>query len=116
MDHIDEMDQLKSGIGLNAYAQRDPIVQYRLVGSDMYDEMLVDITNDTVRFVLSAVPVAKTLERTQVAKATGASGGGGADTSIKKQPVIKKEKVGRNDPCPCGSGKKYKKCCGEDGE
>jgi len=116
MDHIDEMDQLKNGIGLNAYAQRDPIVQYRIVGSDMYDEMLVDITADTVRFVLSAVPAAKTLERSLVAKATGASGGG-ADASIKKQPVVKKDKVGRNDPCPCGSGKKYKKCCGDgDGE
>lgn len=112
MDHIDEMEHLKSGIGLNAYAQRDPIVEYRLVGSDMYDEMLVDISSDTIRFVLSAAPAAKTLEREQVAKATGESHGG--DDTVVNKPIVKKDKVGRNDPCPCGSGKKYKKCCGSE--
>ena len=110
MDHIDDMDQLKNGIGLNAYAQRDPVIEYRLVGSDMYDEMLANISNDTVKYVLGATPAADTLERSQVATPTTTSHGG--DDSIKKQPVVKKEKVGRNDPCPCGSGKKYKKCCG----
>ena len=110
MDHIDDMDQLKSGIGLNAYAQRDPVVEYRLVGSDMYDEMLANISHDTVRYVLGAAPASDALERKQVANPTSASHGG--DGSIKKQPVVKAEKVGRNDPCPCGSGKKYKKCCG----
>ena len=110
MDHIDDMDQLKNGIGLNAYAQRDPVIEYRLVGSDMYDEMLANISNDTVKYVLGATPPADTLERSYVATPTTTSHGG--DDSIKKQPVVKKEKVGRNDPCPCGSGKKYKKCCG----
>ena len=110
MDHIDDMDQLKNSIGLNAYAQRDPVVEYRIVGSDMYDEMLANITHDTARYVLGAVPASDTLERRQVAKPTSESLGG--DGSVKKQPVIKKEKIGRNDPCPCGSGKKYKKCCG----
>ena len=110
MDHIDDMDQLKNSIGLNAYAQRDPVVEYRIVGSDMYDEMLANITHDTARYVLGAVPASDTLERRQVAKPTSESLGG--DGSVKKQPVVKKEKIGRNDPCPCGSGKKYKKCCG----
>ncbi|MBE7026586.1 MAG: preprotein translocase subunit SecA [Ruminococcaceae bacterium] len=110
MDHIDDMDQLKNGIGLNAYAQRDPVVEYRLVGSDMYDEMLANISHDTVRYVLGAAPASDALERKQVANPTSASHGG--DNSIKKQPIVKAEKVGRNDPCPCGSGKKYKKCCG----
>ncbi len=110
MDHIDDMDQLKNGIGLNAYAQRDPVVEYRIVGSDMYDEMLANISLDTAKYVLGAVPASDTLERKQVANPTAASHGG--DDSVKKQPVKKKQKVGRNDPCPCGSGKKYKKCCG----
>ena len=110
MDHIDDMDQLKNSIGLNAYAQRDPVVEYRIVGSDMYDEMLANITHDTARYVLGAVPASDTLERRQVAKPTSESLGG--DGSVKKQPVVKKEKIGRNDPCPCGSGKKYKQCCG----
>ncbi len=110
MDHIDDMDQLKNGIGLNAYAQRDPVVEYRLVGSDMYDEMIDNISHDTVKYILGAVPASQTLERQQVANPTATNHGG--DDSIKKQPVQKKDKVGRNDPCPCGSGKKYKKCCG----
>ena len=110
MDHIDDMDQLKNGIGLNAYAQRDPVVEYRIIGSDMYDEMIANISHDTVKYVLSAVPAAQTLERQQVVTPTSANHGG--DDSVKKQPVVKKDKVGRNDPCPCGSGKKYKKCCG----
>ncbi len=112
MDHIDEMDQLKQGIGLNAYAQRDPVVEYRLVGSDMYDEMLDNIAHDTVKLILAAAPAPESLEREQVANPIMASHGG--DEGDKKKPVQKKEKVGRNDPCPCGSGLKYKKCCGKD--
>ncbi len=112
MDHIDEMDQLKHGIGLNAYAQRDPVVEYRLVGSDMYDEMIDNITHDTVKFILGAEPTPQALEREQVANPISASLAG--DEGDKKQPAKKKEKVGRNDPCPCGSGLKYKKCCGKD--
>ncbi len=114
MDHIDDMDQLKNGIGLNAYAQRDPVVEYRLVGSDMYDEMLANISHDTVKYILAAQSATNSLERQQVANPTSANHGG--DDSIKKQPVVKKDKVGRNDPCPCGSGKKYKKCCGANEE
>ena len=113
MDHIDEMDQLKQGIGLNAYAQRDPVVEYRIVGSDMYDEMIANIAHDTVKFVLGAKPAPKTLEREQVANPIMASHGEG-DGSVAKKPATKKDKVGRNDPCPCGSGLKYKKCCGKD--
>lgn len=112
MDHIDDMDQLKNGIGLNAYAQRDPVVEYRIVGSDMYDEMLANISHDTVKYLFGAVYTSRALEREQVAKPTGESHGG--DEPQKKKPVVKKEKIGRNDPCPCGSGKKYKKCCGRD--
>ena len=115
MDHIDDMDQLKNGIGLNAYAQRDPVVEYRIVGSDMYDEMLANISQDTARYVLGAVPASDSLERKQVANPTAASHGGDEDSG-KKKPVVKKEKIGRNDPCPCGSGKKYKKCCGLNAE
>ncbi len=114
MDHIDDMDQLKHGIGMSAYAQRDPVVEYRIVGSDMYDEMITNIAEDTVKFFFGARPAAKTLEREQVAKPTSENFGG--DGSVKKSPVVKKEKVGRNDPCPCGSGKKYKKCCGLNAE
>ena len=108
MDHLDDMEQLKNGIGLNAYAQRDPVVEYRIVGSDMYDEMLLNITNDTVKYFFGA------REREQVAKPT--SENLGDDGSVKKSPVVKKEKIGRNDPCPCGSGKKYKKCCGQNAD
>ena len=110
MDHIDDMDQLKNGIGLNAYAQRDPVLEYRIVGSEMYDEMLDNIDEETVKFFFGAKRVENSLEREQVATPTSTSGGG--DDSVKKAPVVKKDKVGRNDPCPCGSGKKYKKCCG----
>ncbi len=113
MDHLDDMEQLKSGIGLNAYAQRDPVVEYRLVGSDMYDEMLQNISHDTIKFILGAAPAPKTLEREQVAKPTMASHSSSGEPEPKK-PVVKKEKVGRNYPCPCGSGKKYKKCCGSE--
>ncbi|MBR6939234.1 MAG: preprotein translocase subunit SecA [Clostridia bacterium] len=112
MDHIDAMDQLRKGIGLRAYGQTDPVVAYREVGSDMFDSMNIDIREDTARQILTAVVKRKEdTERKQVATITSTSGS--SDDTIKKQPKRNTEKkIGPNDPCPCGSGKKYKKCCG----
>ncbi len=109
MEHLDNMDDLKETVGLNAYAQRDPVAMFRIEGGDMFDAMIDDIRNDTVRGVLSVVPKTQSTERVQVAKPinTGFADG----TPVRKKPVSV-VKVGRNDPCPCGSGKKYKKCCG----
>ncbi|MBO4896948.1 MAG: preprotein translocase subunit SecA [Clostridia bacterium] len=111
MDHIDEMDQLKHGIGLQAYGQHDPVIEYQYAGFDMFDEMIASIREDTVKYILRA-NVEKKIEREQVAKPIAATHGDGSET---RKPVRKTaaEKVGRNDPCPCGSGKKYKKCCGQ---
>ncbi len=118
MDHIDAMDELRKGIYLRGYAQRDPVVEYRLEGFDMFDAMVEAIREDTTKMILT-VEIRnreEDVKRNQVATVTGESGAGaGGDDSIKKQPIRKKEKVGRNDPCPCGSGKKYKKCCGREG-
>ena len=112
MDHIDAMDELKGSIGLNAYAQRNPINEYRIQGADMFDAMVADIKETTVLRVLSALPRREApIERKQVAKPL-VEGFAGGKMPQKKAPVRKAEKVGRNDPCPCGSGKKYKKCCG----
>ena len=108
MDHLENMADLKESVGLNAYAQRDPVAMYRLEGADMFDAMIDDIKEDTVREVLSVLPRPKETERVEVVKATGFGGPTGA---IVKRPATSK-KVGRNDTCPCGSGKKYKKCCG----
>ena len=110
MDHLDAMEDLKEYIGLNAYAQRDPVAMYRIQGADLFDQMVDDIKEDTVRKILSVVPRVQKVERVQVAKplTEGFAGGKG---SIVRKPAVSK-KVGRNDPCPCGSGKKYKKCCG----
>ncbi len=110
MDHLDAMEDLKEYIGLNAYAQRDPVAMYRIQGADLFDQMVDDIKEDTVRKILSVVPRVQKVERVQVAKplVEGFAGGKG---SVVKKPAVSK-KVGRNDPCPCGSGKKYKKCCG----
>ncbi len=112
MAHIDAMDALQSTIRLQAYGQRDPVREYKIVGSDMFDEMTDEIRCDTVRGILSIQPKTE-LKREKVVKITGASHGGDA-SPIRKSPVRKSEseKVGRNDLCPCGSGKKYKKCCG----
>lgn len=110
IDHIDAMDELRRGIGLRAYAHRDPVVEYRIEGFDMFDEMIASIKEDTVKLLLTVrLKTEEEPKREQVAKPTTASVGG--DKTVKKQPV-KKQKIGRNDPCPCGSGKKYKKCCG----
>ncbi len=109
MDHIDDMDQLKSGITLRAYGQHDPVQEYKFQGMDMFEEMNTLICEDTVRSLFHARPQAQ-IQRVEVAKPLTTSHGDGTDT---KKPVVKKadEKVGRNDPCPCGSGKKYKNCC-----
>jgi len=112
MDHIDAMDQLRRGIGLRAYGQTDPVVAYRNIGSEMFDGMIESIREDTARQILTIVIRSQEeTKREQTAKIT-ATGGGSSDGTDKKQPVRKKEKAGPNDPCPCGSGKKYKKCCG----
>ena len=109
MDHIDDMDQLKQGIGLLAYGQRDPVVQYKVMGYDMFDAMTTAITEDTVRLLMH-IQVEQKVEREQVAKVTGTNKDEGASV---KGPVKRVEKkVYPNDLCPCGSGKKYKNCCG----
>ncbi len=112
MDHIDAMDQLRRGIGLRAYGQTDPVVAYRNVGSEMFDGMNEAIREDTARQILTVmIKSQEDTKREQTAKITATSGA--TDGSDKKQPVRKKEKVRPNDPCPCGSGKKYKNCCGD---
>ena len=114
MEHLENMDSLEDNIGLQAYAQRNPINEYRIAGADLFDGMIAAIREDTARAILSVVPrpSQEPLRRTQLAKTTVENLGAGEP--VKKAPVRKKasEKVGRNDPCPCGSGKKYKKCCG----
>ena len=111
MDHIDAMDELKRGISLQAYAQRDPVVEYRMVGSDMFDDMVQSIKEDTVKMMLTVRVSREAPRREQVAQPMTASGGS-SDGTLKKEPVKVGKKVGRNDPWPCGSGKKYKHCCG----
>ncbi len=108
MDHIDNMEQLRQGINLRAYAQRDPVVEYKFEAMDMFDEMITLIKEETVKMLFHVVPQAK-IERTQVAKPVAENFGG--DGTIAKKPVVNAEKIGRNEPCPCGSGKKYKHCC-----
>ena len=113
MEHIDAMDELKKGIGLRSYGQHDPVSEYRVEGFNMFDEMIANIQEETTKLLIMA-NLAKPVKREAVAKVTGTSGGG--DNSVKRQPVRRAaDKVGRNDPCPCGSGKKYKKCCGRTG-
>ncbi len=124
MDHIDNMDELKKGIGLRGYGQKDPVVQYRLEGTDMFDDMIEDIKIDVVKILLNVRKKEGPIQRTETTKVTGASL---EDTAINlvdgkisqkeggmnKTIVNEGPKVGRNDPCPCGSGKKYKNCCGK---
>ena len=108
MDHIDDMDQLRQGISLQAYGQKDPLVEYKMSGYDMFDAMTANIQEDTVKLLLH-VKVEQKVEREQVAKVTGTN----KDDSLAKAPVKRAEaKVYPNSPCPCGSGKKYKQCCG----
>ena len=108
MDHIDDMTQLRQGIGLQAYGQRDPLVEYKMAGFDMFDEMISAIQEDTVR-LLYHVQVQQKVEREQVAKVTGTNKDESAQNAPKKRASAK---IYPNDPCPCGSGKKYKQCCG----
>lgn len=108
MDHIDDMAQLRQGIGLQAYGQKDPIVEYKMAGFDMFDDMISAIQEDTVR-LLYHVQVEQKVEREQVAKISGTNKDESAQNAPKRRATAK---VYPNDPCPCGSGKKYKQCCG----
>lgn len=109
MDHIDDMDQLRQGIGLQAYGQRDPLVEFKFMGFEMFDEMTQAISDDTVKSLLH-VRIEQNVEREQVAKVTGTN----KDDTVAKGPVKRAgKKVQPNDPCPCGSGRKYKQCCGK---
>ena len=108
MDHIDDMDQLRQGIGLQAYGQRDPLVEYKMAGFDMFDEMTANIQEDTIR-LLYHVKIEQKVEREQVAKVTGTNKDDSTPAEPKKRAAAK---IYPNDPCPCGSGKKYKQCCG----
>ena len=124
MDHIDDMDELKNGIGLRAYGQKDPVVQYRLEGADMFDDMIESLKDDVSKIMLNIQKKEENVQRKETAEITGA---GLEDTAINlvdgtvkpkegglNKTIVKTEpKVGRNDPCPCGSGKKYKNCCGK---
>jgi len=121
MDHIDSMDELKNGIGLRAYGQKDPVVQYRLEGFDMFDQMVEDIKLDVVKIIMNARKQGE-IKREETAKITGAAlenlkqmdaSQKAANPNINRTVVNDGPQVGRNDPCPCGSGKKYKQCCGK---
>ena len=109
MDHIDDMTQLRQGIGLQAYGQRDPLVEYKMAGFDMFDAMISAIQEDAIR-LLYHVQVQQKVEREQVAKVTGTNKDESAANAPKKRAS---KKVFPNEPCPCGSGKKYKQCCGK---
>ncbi|MBS6150321.1 MAG: SEC-C domain-containing protein, partial [[Ruminococcus] lactaris] len=108
MDHIDDMDQLRQGIGLQAYGQRDPLVEYKMMGYDMFGEMTNAIAETTIR-TLFHLRVEEKVEREEVAKVTGTNKD---DTSVREPKKREEKKIYPNDPCPCGSGKKYKQCCG----
>ncbi len=111
MDHIDAMDELKGSIGLQAYAQRDPVNEYRIQGAEMFDNMVEEIKENTVRKIFTVIPREEAIRRIQIAKPLD-TGDDGTLEKKKKTVVRTSAKVGRNDPCPCGSGKKYKNCCG----
>ncbi len=120
MDHIDAMDELKDGIGLRAYGQQDPVVKYRIEGMDMFEEMVLDIKHDVVKILMN-LRKQEDVKREEAAKITGAAlqainsldNGEQIKSEVNKPVVNEGPKVGRNDPCPCGSGKKYKNCCGK---
>ena len=113
MDHIDNMDHLKQGMGLRAFKQQDPVQAYQMEGSAMFEEMIQGIKLDTVKYMFH-VQMQKAPERERVAKESVAvhPGGEGSSEEVKRKPVVKEVEIGRNDLCPCGSGKKYKNCCG----
>jgi preprotein translocase subunit SecA len=108
MDHIDAMDQLREGIGLRAYGQRDPVIEYKFEGYEMFQDMIKNIQEDTLRYLFRVQVKAAPERRQKTYNMTYSHN----DSGEKAQPVRKQKKIGRNDPCPCGSGKKYKKCCG----
>ncbi|MBP1550041.1 MAG: SEC-C domain-containing protein, partial [Oscillospiraceae bacterium] len=110
MAHIDDMEELKRGISLRSYGQKNPVVEYRFEGFEMFDAMIESIREETIRllFTIQVNPNSEAPQREQVMKPAEA----GSDGPVEPRKV--KDKVGRNDPCPCGSGKKYKKCCGMD--
>ena len=116
MVHLDAMDDLRDGVGLNSFAQRNPLTEYRISSGEMFDDMIDKIRTDTVRMVLFAKP-AEELRRKEVAKQKSAELAAVGGERTKPRPVVRRasERVGRNDPCPCGSGKKYKQCCGKPG-
>ena len=122
MNHIDSMDELKNGIGLRAYGQQDPVVKYRMEGMDMFEEMVANIKVDVVKILMNIRKQNGEVKRQEAAKITGAAleainsvdGGKKISTPEYSQTVVNEgPKVGRNDPCSCGSGKKYKNCCGK---
>ena len=110
MDHLDAMDDVRDGIGLQSYAQRNPVTEFKIAASDAFDEMIEDIRENTVRRILSVRPRMQ-IKRTEEREMTA----GAPDKTVKKKPIVIKKRVGPNDPCPCGSGLKYKKCCGKPG-
>ena len=120
MNHIDSMEELKDGIGLRAYGQQDPVVKYRMEGMDMFEEMTADIKYDVVKILMN-IRKQQDVRRQETAKITGAaleainSVDGGKSMNMNENQTVRNEgpKIGRNDPCPCGSGKKYKNCCGK---
>jgi protein translocase subunit secA len=107
-DHIDDMDNLRQGIGLRSLGQRDPVVEYKFAGYDMFNDMTAAIREDTVKLLLR-IKVEQKIEREEVNKVTGTN----KDDTVSRGPVKKAKKIGRNDLCPCGSGLKYKNCCGK---
>ena len=108
IDHIDAMDQLRQGIGLRALGQQDPVIAYKMEGFDMFDEMIDQIRQDTVRYLFGITIEQQPRERKQIVDVDNIS----SSSDEAKKPIVKEQKIGRNDPCPCGSGKKYKNCCG----
>ncbi|MBC7336015.1 MAG: SEC-C domain-containing protein, partial [Clostridia bacterium] len=117
MDHLDAMDDLRQGIGLRAYGQRDPLVEYKFEAYQMFQEMIAAIQEDTIRYLFRLQPVAaparpRLRQVTEGRPAVEATNGGDQERAVRR-PVQRGQKIGRNEPCPCGSGKKYKKCCGK---
>ena len=112
MDHLEAMDDMRSYVGLNSYAQRDPVSVYRFEGEEMFNQMVTEIRESTTRMLLSVMPKAEPIRRVQVIKPLIEGFANGKIPKKAASTAAGSKKVGRNDPCPCGSGKKYKKCCG----
>ena len=110
MNHIDQMSSLRQSVGLKSYAQLNPLREYQELGFEMFNDMIASIENDVV-LNINRAQIRDNLQREEVAKPTSTSSG---KEEVKRRPVKKSQKVGRNDPCPCGSGRKYKQCCGRD--